>query len=99
MVDGPRADADGLVVHITKPEGYIPTERTAAALDELASALREESEDEVSGFASLEIGGQLRGRMSSPAPLGFCFPMYSQDIDNKSGGDLTGTRSCTGIYF
>lgn len=89
-------------IHVSKSEGFVPSERTAAALEALAEALAAEhgEEAEVAGFSMdadrLKLGTEFKSSIRSPQSLGFCFPQYR--LETSKDGE-TKYENCLGIYW
>ncbi len=84
-------------IRVFKSEGYVPSERTAAALEALAVSVAADATDaaEVAGFAfqadRLAIGSELKASIIKPAPMELCLGTYAK------GGD--GTEVCSGVFW
>lgn len=87
-------------IHVSKSEGFVPSERTAAALEALAEALAAEHavDEEVSGFSMdadrLKLGGDFKSSITKPGSLDFCFPLYYFEKD--PGGH---SETCIGVFW
>ncbi len=88
-------------IHVTKSEGFVPSERTAAALEKLAEALAADHaiDAEVSGFSMggdrLTLGSDFKASLTGPEPTGLCFPLF-REVETEGGGKTT---LCRGFYW
>ncbi len=97
---------DKLSITVAKAEGYQVSERTAAALEELAAACLEDvanDEDvEVQGYAKMDLSGGMKTGLQGPDPLSLCLGYFRAGGGTIESGDIATSRggeTCIGLYW